>query len=387
MKFVPRWLFVLLAFGLVLPLAYLPLPVEPYLDFQALYHANSGVLRGIPLYDWAGQVNMIAEGAGVPPGQVVLNPFAYPPWYALITLPLALLPIAVAARTWFVLNLLIVIMFVWLATEEWPARRKWIAFLLAILFLPVLGALFVGQFIFPVLLGAGLLVYAMPRERAWLTAFGLILLTFKPHIGGLVFFAGLVYLALRRDAFARCTLWTTASLLLFFFASSFLVDQAWPIHYLETLFGFRDVSPCEGICISLPMVITSLLGIGFTQAVWVGGILLLGWTVFFIRSRPEVWKGASLLGAVAICITLLSSPYQYNYDFVVLLVPLFVLASKARQPLDWFWLAFAYFLPWVGITFGRQASWVLLLSAFWLMILLWRKSKGSQVGIVKMNGS
>ncbi len=383
MKFVPRWIFVLLAFGLMLPIAYFPLPVEPYLDFQALYHANLGVLRGIPLYDWAGQVNMIAEGAGVPPAQVILNPFAYPPWYALITLPLALLPIAVAARIWFVLNLLGVIMFVWLVTVEWPARRKLIAFLLAILFLPVLGALFVGQFIFPVLLGAGLLIYALPRERAWLTAFGLILLTFKPHIGGLMILGGLVYLVFRGGTFVRRTLWSTAALMSVLFVSGFLVDYAWPVHYLEKLLVFRDVSHCEGVCINVPMAILSLFNINSIQPLWVGGILLIGWIGLFIRNRPEVWKDAGLLGAVAICITFLSSPYQYNYDFVVLLLPLFVLASKTRKPLDWLWLAIAYFLPWVGITFGRQGNWVLLLSAFVLMILLWHKSKGNQDSIVK----
>lgn len=383
MKFVPRWFFVLLAFGLVLSIAYFPLPVEPYLDFQALYHANLGVLRGIPLYDWAGQVNMIAELAGIPPAQVVLNPFAYPPWYALITLPLALLPIAVAARLWFVLNLLIVIVFVWLATEEWPERRKLISFLLAILFLPVLGALFVGQFIFPVLLGAGLLVYALPRERAWLTSFGLILLTFKPHIGGLMILGVVVYLLLRGGAFVRRTLWITGGLMSVLFVSGFLVDPAWPVHYLEKLLVFRDVSHCEGVCMNLPMVILSLFNISSIQPVWVGGIMLIGWIGLFIRNRPNVWKDASLLGVVAICIILLSSPYLYNYDFVVLLLPLFMLAAKAHKPLDWFWLAIAYILPWVGITFGRQGNWVLLVSAFALILLVWHKSKGSQGVMVK----
>ena len=31
-------------------------PVRPYMDFQVLFHADMGLLRGIPLYDHAGQV-------------------------------------------------------------------------------------------------------------------------------------------------------------------------------------------------------------------------------------------------------------------------------------------------------------------------------------------
>jgi hypothetical protein len=120
MKKTLLWMF--LSLGLLLAITYLPLPIPSTLDFQAMYHANLGVLRGIPLYDWDGQIGMIADMAGVTPSQVILNPFAYPPWYSLLTLPLALLPIQVAARLWFAVNLLIVIVFSWLATTDMPVR-------------------------------------------------------------------------------------------------------------------------------------------------------------------------------------------------------------------------------------------------------------------------
>jgi hypothetical protein len=122
------------------------------------------------------------------------------------------------------------------------------------------------------------------------------------------------------------------------------------------------------------MAITSLFGADFTQAVWVAGILLLGWIGLFFRNRPEVWKDAKWLIAVGFCITLLSSPYQYNYDFVVLLLPLFLLASNIKSRSDWLWLALAYFLPWVGLIFGRQGNQVLLISTFVLIFFAWQKS-------------
>jgi Glycosyltransferase family 87 len=377
-KSIRFWLIFPLAFGLMLAIAYLPLPIQPYLDFQALYHANLGVLRGIPLYDLTGQVNMIAELAGVTPDKVLLLPFVYPPWYSLLTLPLALLPIEVAARLWFEVNLFIVMTFVWLLTENWPARRRLLSFLFAILFLPVLGALFVGQFVFPVLLGGGILAHALRHERVWLTACALILLTFKPHIGGLAFLAGLIYLALRRDGFSRRALWVAGAMAIFLLAASFLVDQAWPVRYFETLFGFRKISPCGELCVSLPMAITSLFAINSTYAIWVGGILLLSWAGWFIKARLGAWKEVSWLISVAFCITLLSSPYQYNYDFVVLLLPLLVLASKVQGQRDWLWLALVYFLPWIGFIFSRHGNMVLLVSAFGLMCLLWDKGRHNQ---------
>jgi len=75
-----------------------------------------------------------------------------------------------------------------------------------------------------------------------------------------------------------------------------------------------------------------------------------------------------------LCIALLSSPYQYNYDFVVLLLPFFILTPQAQKRLDWIVLALAYFLPWIGLIFGRQGNSVLLISTFGLMLLLWRQS-------------
>ncbi|MGE5073918.1 MAG: hypothetical protein ACM3MF_10865, partial [Anaerolineae bacterium] len=40
-------------------MAVAPISVPAYLDFQVLYHANLGLLRGIGLYDHAGQAAMI----------------------------------------------------------------------------------------------------------------------------------------------------------------------------------------------------------------------------------------------------------------------------------------------------------------------------------------
>src|ERR1700690_2254161 len=159
----------------------LPLPLPAYLDFQVIYHADLGLLHGIPIYDHAGQVNMIAGFANVPPDQVFVLPFPYPPWYALATLWLALLPVGLAVRLWFGLNLLMLFASIWLMTDGWTGSKRLVSFLPPFLFLPVLGALFVGQYVFPVLLGAALWVYAADKERPILIALASALLTFKPH--------------------------------------------------------------------------------------------------------------------------------------------------------------------------------------------------------------
>ena len=84
-------LIVLFALAFLFVFAVLPFPLNPYWDFQVIYHADLGWLHGIPVYDHTGQVNMIARMAEVSPDQVFVLPFPYPPWYALSTFWLAFL--------------------------------------------------------------------------------------------------------------------------------------------------------------------------------------------------------------------------------------------------------------------------------------------------------
>jgi hypothetical protein len=82
----------------------------------------------------------------------------------LSTFFLGLLPAKVAATLWFELNLVMLFLSVWLLTDGWSGRLRLIAFPLALFFLPVLGALSVGQYDFPVLLGTTLLIYSLRKH-------------------------------------------------------------------------------------------------------------------------------------------------------------------------------------------------------------------------------
>jgi hypothetical protein len=313
---------------------------------------------------------MIARLAGVSPEQVFILPFPYPPWYALATIFLAWPPVEVAARLWFGLNLSMLLMSVWLLTDGWKPTSRLASFLAAIVFIPVIGSLYVGQFIFPVLLGASLMTYALRRENIFLTALAAALLTFKPHLGGPLAAAVLIYLFLRRDDFsrrARTAILVTAILL---FVFGFLADPVWPINYLHSLLGFRDipgVSSC-GLCASLPVGLIALLS-GQTD---IGPALPLGAALFVLLFatltlfRCEIFqKPESLVGA-SILITLLADPYLLNYDFALLLVPLFILVSR----MDWFWPTLVYLLPsfLLGL-FGRGGNLYLPVSALLLLSL------------------
>ena len=346
--------------------ALLPLPIPPYLDFQVLYHANMGLLRGISLYDHAGQVQMIAGLAHVPEEQVFVLPFPYPPWYALSTIWLARIPIQAAAQIWFGLNLLLLCFSVWLLTDGWGPIARIASLFAALLFPPVLGSMFVGQYDFPVLAGAALMLYALLREKPWAAVLGAVLLTFKPHLGAPVMLVVLVYLWLRKDAWGRKAIMGILLAGIALFAVGFLASPLWPVDYFHSLTGFKDVSQCHQ-CVNPSMMLASLAGKGFDQAVPIAALLFaafaawLAWQWRHLQATPEALMGTAVL------LPLFANPYLQNYDYVLLLVPGFILA-RALRGLGRLWLVLALLLPLIGLAFfSTRADFTLVLSVVILL--------------------
>ncbi len=381
---IPAWAKVALAAaGIALllgALAVLPLPLPAYLDFQVLYQSNMGLLRGIALYDHAAQVNMIAQLAHVPPEQVYILPFPYPPWYALSTLWLAWLPIASAARVWFGIGLLLLIASTWLLSDGWSPVRRLAAAVLAVFFVPVLGSLMVGQYVFPVLLGCALMVHALRRQNAGEAAAAAVLLTFKPHLGGLILLAVLVHLWLRHDAFGRRALLYVAVAALLLFGLGFLADPAWPVHYARSLLGFQQdsgVTSCA-LCSSLPVLISESLGSsrGLAGALVIAAVILAGLIAVWLLTRRTVLRGPEMLIGAAVPIVLLASPYLLKYDFVLLLVPLMLLAGRQRSLGGWLLLAAAFLFPFVTLAVPRRpGDLVLAACAALLLVMLYRQPR------------
>lgn len=375
----PTWATALLAAAGILLwlllLAVAPLRWPAYFDFQVLYHANMGLLRGIALYDHAAQVNMIAQLARVAPEQVYVLPFPYPPWYALSTLWLALMPIESATRIWLGINLVLVVASTWLLSEGWQPWKRLAAAAISVFFLPVQGSLLVGQYTFPVLFGCALMLHALRHERAAEAALAAILLTFKPHVGGLVLLAALVYLWRRRDTFGRRALLSIAGAGALLFALGFLADPGWPVNYLRSLTGFRQmsgVSLCTQ-CSGLPIIVSEwLLRGGLTGALVIGILMLCALAALWLFTRGALLWNPEIVVSASVLAVLLASPYLLKYDFVLMVAPLALLAGRQRNLPGWLLLAAAFGLPLLLLVLPpRQGDLVLAACAAGLMVMLY----------------
>ncbi|HEY3311244.1 MAG TPA: glycosyltransferase family 87 protein [Anaerolineales bacterium] len=357
----------ILAAGLaILAISFLaPLPILYYQDFSVMYLTNKGLISGIPIYSYAEQLNFVKMIT--PPG-FTFHPYPYPPWYALATLFLGLLPIQVAARVWFFVNLAMLILSDWLLTPGWKGTRRILVFFAAIMFVPTFGLLVVGQYSVPVLLGAALFIYAARiRSPIWL-AVALILMTFKPHIGGLLFLGGFAWLLFDRSSQAKRALVFTIAGGLGLAAIGFVADPVWPLAYFQSLTSYRNipgVQTCD-LCASLSVALVKLAtgqSSTYTAALLSLVLALLAAWLLFGRLRALLKIPAALMSLMAL-LTLLLDPYLLNYDYILLLLPLFWLVR--REKLAWG----IYLLPWLALVIGREGNVLLAFAGLVTFILI-----------------
>jgi len=372
-NFLPYAIIVIAASVMLAIALYIPNSLPVNSDFSAIYYADLALVRGVHIYNIPAVESIALKESGIPSKFFFLPRFPYPPWFALSTFYLGLLPIRAAATLWFELNLVMLFFSIWLLTDQWPRRMRLISFPLALLFLPIIGTLSVGQYDFPTLLGTALLLFSLRKENAILSALGAALLTFKPHIGGLILLSALIYLLLRKDNFGRRALRFILIVGIFLFIVGFIADPAWPINYPGMLFNYQNegnVTSCSE-CASLPILLSRWFFDGsLTQAIIIAVVLLLVFVLLLFLFRSELLKSPALFLTFSLLITLIVSPYLYNYDFMLLLIPLMLLINTKKVFINKILIILCYIGPTFAIALlGREGNPSLILATFLLASL------------------
>src|SRR6185503_17909011 len=242
------FIIVFTAIILFLIASYVPSSLPANSDFSAIYNTDLALVHRVPIYDLEKVRALAVQYINFPPEKFFLARFPYPPWYALSTFYLGLMPSQAAATLWFELNLVMLFLSIWLLTDGWSGRWRLIAFPLALFFFPVLGGLAVGQYDFPVLLGTALWIYSLRRENVPLTVLGAVLLTFKPHVGALILLSGLGWLLVSKKDFGRRVIRPLVIAGIGIFALGFIADLTWIVSYPKMLLGYQNegnVSACS----------------------------------------------------------------------------------------------------------------------------------------------
>jgi alpha-1,2-mannosyltransferase len=336
-------------------------------DFVSFWSASALALAGAPeaAFDLARLHAAEIAAVGAPIAAVAWH---YPPTFLLVVLPLAMLPYVAALTLWLLVPIL----------AFWAVLRRLfenaVAAWLLLLFPAIPLSLASGQngAITAALLGGALLAL----DKAPLLAGMLVgLLTYKPHLAALVFPALVFGRHWRTLAAAAVTSLAMIALSLLVFGPA-----PW-LAFLADLDGLaRMIEDGAVPWVRLPTVYAAarILGCDVTaaqliQAAVAAAAVVALCTIWYRRS-PLAWRGAALALAVP-----LATPYAFDYDLVVLVLPLawlMVDAFREKPPMaEQALLALAWVSPalfWVIVAAGGPPLMPAMLAA--LFVLVWRRA-------------
>jgi hypothetical protein len=143
-----------------------------------------------------------------------------------------------------------------------------------------------------------------------------------------------------------------------------------------------NVTACSE-CASLPVWLSRWLFDGsLTNAAVIAGVLSVVFILLFSSTRVALLKSPALLLTSALSVTLLVSPYLYNYDFTLLLVPFAVLINSSRDFLSHSVVIMCYLVPTLAIAFlGRSGNISLIIVTILTASLLYLRLKESSIDV------
>lgn len=295
---------------------------------QILFTARTVIERG-DIYGTG-----ISLGSSDPRTFGNIGPFPYsgPPWSVPPLVLLGLFPPEKASAIWFVISVLLLCASAALITTGLSSRLRASIIIAALLSAPVQGHLIVGQTALFALIGAALVAAQGSHGSSLWMGIGFSLLSFRPHLGApIVLLCGIGLLLLRRrGAFLRATVWTFG-ILISLTGVALWIDPACLVEYLDYLTALNALPSnkfCD-TCSSIPVLLTGRSPTA-PSSIWSERFVLWG-AFFFALGYPLVrWcRSLPLIVAGAVCVALLSAPYNRNYDFVLLVLPLVIVGRQA----------------------------------------------------------
>jgi hypothetical protein len=349
-------------------------------DFMTVWSAGKLALGGEPAaaYDYARHLEV--QRQALPWGEDQETPYYgwhYPPFFMTIACLLALVPYGAALAAWTAATLPLYLA----AIRAIVPYRRWPLFALA--FPAVFVNLAHGQsgFLTAGLMGLGLLLL---ETRPVLAGVLFGLLAYKPQLGILL---PIVLLADRRFlAFTSAALTTvTASVLSYFIFGA----ETWRA-FISSVTVTRTLVLEQGAMgwekMQSAFAAMRMLGAGIEAAYAVQAVVTIGAALaaIWIWRRPVALP---LKGAALVTAALLATPYVFDYDMMLLALPIAWLAVEGLRTrfLDWEKIALfgLWLLPIMSRAVGSLGLPIapVVLSIFLLLILRRAASAVPQVGM------
>jgi len=240
-----------------------------------------------------------------------------PPWLSAWLLPLALLNFELATQIWLLINIALVLMSIVLARrlflgQNQDKRALWLFTLGVILFPSTIVAILMGQVNILVLAGLTLFLWLYLAGHDAAAGVALSLTLVKPH---LIYLALLIILVvILKDRRWKVVLGFGAAILI----STAIVLLLRPSFILECLASTGSGNLLSWQTPTLTTILQLSLGWWWLRII---GVLLVPLAIFFwFRYRNSI--PFLVIIDLAVIASIITSPFGWSYDFVVLLLPM-----------------------------------------------------------------
>ncbi len=291
-----------------------------------------------------------------------------PPWLLVLLLPYASLPLTRATWIWFWTNIAMLFagtMLLWRLVAQKPktAHLVWVAALVTFIYSPTLITLIMGQVNTLVFFGLALFLYFNDREKQFAAGASLALTLVKPH---------LVYITL---PLILLTMWKKRRLnVLTGLATALLLLTAVALFLRPTLLqDYGNTIANSNLIFFLPATLSGFLTgtIGWQWSKFALLITLPIAIILWSRWRKDI--DLYSLVSISLFASLITSPFGWSYDFIVLLIPILQMVAwlAEREYSRWqTWLFVSLLIAINAVSFAQRLTGVNEMYYFWMPIAL-----------------
>ncbi len=352
-------------------------------DFICFWAAGKLLSAGESPYDAAGQTRVQQEYGwnksedGV--GRFDFMPYYYPPWFALLCVPLLPLGFATASFAWLLIQFELLALSGYLLRGSAPGLPRWGTLVLVPVFVFSTLAARLGQatplILFLMVAAWQLLERRWDRSAGWMLA-GLMT---KPQLT-LAIIPAVLFWSIKQRRWGALQGFLTG-LVVLGLASACLVPD-WPLQMLQA------PSQTPLVTTERPWMSTTWYSLWRTiglsgWALWatyaLGAVPVIGLLVYSVRQRACPLSDVFGMGILA---AFFLAPYARYYDLAVLIVPLILLIGRMRPGWATMLLIACTALPAIQIVFlgstgrgDREETLIwpaLLLAALWVFSRYWQ---------------
>lgn len=286
-----------------------------------------------------------------------------PPWSLLIFAPFSLIDYSLARIAWLIINIMLIVISV---RQLWniyhgAENKLWLALVVSFCFTPMYSVLSKGQVTPWVVLGiTGLLLYFGGKLNIWWASICLVLISTKPQLFYLLWPALGIWVISQRK---WKLVFTGIVIGLITILVTLLVNNQVIFHYITAIQEYpydQWATPTIGSYLRL-----FWLGVDKFWVQYLPACFGLGWLILHYLKNRENWVWRDQI-PILILISLLTSPYAWTYDIIIILPAILIATSwliRQNKPLK-----IAFWLAYTAINLGNLLLHIKL-NDFWFLWL------------------